>query len=426
MFLCATLIDMIKAGYTLFTSLYPTVAKVVARFNNKAKLWVDGRRDVYGFLEQKLANNTVPVIWFHCASLGEFEQGKPVLEGLKKWYPKHKILITFFSPSGYEIRKNYAGADIICYLPMDSRTNAKRFVEMVKPALVIFVKYEFWYYYLNEINRLQIPLLLLSALFRKKQPFFRWYGNFHRQMLHCFTHIFVQNHESLRLLQSVQIKNASVSGDTRFDRVLETKNNFLPLPLIEQFCGDKKVLVAGSTWTEDDEEMDHFVTHHPDIRFIIVPHDISEERLKECEKLYRQTIRYSQLEKTPLKEGINTLLIDNIGMLSRIYKYATITYIGGAFGGDGIHNILEAAVFAKPVIFGPEHDNFPETDDLIEAGGAFSVENALALETILNKLLTDSAFYANACKASGDFVTTNAGATAQVLAYIQVKRLLTN
>lgn len=417
---------MIKVGYTLFISLYPSVAKVAALFNNKAKLWVEGRRDLFSFLQQKLVNNTASIIWFHCASLGEFEQGKPVLEGLKKTYPKHKILVTFFSPSGYEIRKNYNGADIICYLPIDSLTHAKRFVGIVKPALVVFVKYEFWYYYLTEIRHHRIPLLLISALFRKKQPFFAWYGNFHRKMLNCFTHIFVQNNESLRLLQSVRINNATISGDTRFDRVLETKNNYQPLPSVENFCGDKQVLVAGSTWTEDDEELDHFVTHHPNLRFIIAPHDISEERLKECEKLYKQTIRYSQLEKALPKEDINTLIIDNIGMLSRIYQYAHITYVGGAFGGGGIHNILEAAVFAKPVLFGPEHDNFPETDALIEAGGAFSVENALELETILIKLLTDSSFYKNTCKSSGNFVQMNAGATSQVLDYIQEKRLLTN
>ncbi len=228
------------------------------------------------------------------------------------------------------------------------------------------------------------------------------------------------------LLHSISINNASISGDTRFDRVLQTANHFEPLRLIEQFCQNKKVLVAGSTWTEDDEELDHFVIHHPAMRFVIAPHDISEERLQECERLYKHTIRYSQFENTAIGEDVNTLLIDNIGMLSRIYFYADIAYIGGAFGGDGIHNILEAAVFAKPVVFGPEHDNFPETDDLIEEGGAFSVNNALELENILNKLLTDEAFKAAAGKASGEFVKINAGATGQIIAYIQEKRLLTN
>ncbi len=417
---------MVKAGYILFTLLYPLGARIASLFNNKARLWVDGRKNIFSFLQSVFTNNTSPVIWFHCASLGEFEQGKPVMEKLKELHPTYKLLVTFFSPSGYEIRKNYKGADVICYLPMDSPKHAKQFIQIVKPALVVFVKYEFWYYYLTEIKKQEIPLLLVSALFRKKQPFFKWYGSFHKQMLACFTHLFVQNKESLHLLNSIQINNAEISGDTRFDRVLQTANNFTSLPLIERFCAGKQVLVAGSTWVDDDEELDHFVIHHPDMRFIIAPHDISEDRLKECETLYKHIIRYSQLENTALHDNINTLIIDNIGMLSRIYKYANIAYVGGAFGGDGIHNILEAAVFAKPVVFGPEHDNFPETFDLIEAGGAFSVENALQLETILNKLLNDSQFYQATCVASGNFVKQNTGATEQIITYIQEKRLLTN
>ena len=418
---------MIKLFYNLFTSLYPTGAKLLALFNNKkAKLWIEGRKDVFSYLHSKFDGNTKPVIWFHCASLGEFEQGKPVMEALKSLYPQHQLLITFFSPSGYEIRKNYAGANAICYLPMDGKENAQKLIQIAKPALVVFVKYEFWYSYLTEIKKHHIPLLLVSALFRKSQPFFKAYGGFHKNMLRCFTHIFVQNQTSLGLLHSISINNGSISGDTRFDRVLQTANHFESLPLIEQFCQNKKVLVAGSTWTEDDEELDHFVIHHPTMRFVIAPHDISEERLQECERLYKRTIRYSGLENTAIGDDVNTLIIDNIGMLSRIYFYADIAYIGGAFGGDGIHNILEAAVFAKPVVFGPEHDNFPETDDLIEEGGAFSVNNALELETILNKLLTDEAFKANAGKASGEFVKRNAGATQQIIAYVQEKRLLTS
>ncbi len=418
---------MIKLFYNLFTSLYPTGAKLLASFNNKkAKLWIEGRKDVFTYLHSKFEVKTNPVIWFHCASLGEFEQGKPVMEVLKKNHPQHKLLITFFSPSGYQIRKNYAGADAICYLPMDSKKNAQQFIKIVKPSLVVFIKYEFWYYYLTEVKKQNIPLLLVSALFRKNQPFFQWYGGFHKTMLGCFTHVFVQNMESLQLLQSIKITSVSISGDTRFDRVLQTASYFEPLPLIESFCNDKKVLVAGSTWTEDDEELDHFVTHHPDMRFIIAPHDISQERLQECERLYKRTIRYSQLQTSIKTNEVNTLLIDNIGLLSRIYFYADITYVGGAFGGDGIHNILEAAVFAKPVVFGPEHDNFPETDDLIEKGGAFSVNNALELETILNKLLSNDAFKTSAGAASGLFVKNNTGATKKIMDYIQAKRLLTN
>lgn len=418
---------MIKAGYFLFTLLYPIGAWILSLFGNKkAKLWTDGRKNAFSFLQEQFEHNRSPVIWFHCASLGEFEQGRPVMEALKKEYPQHKLLITFFSPSGYEIRKNYAGADAICYLPMDGKKHAREFVRIVKPSLVLFIKYEFWYYYLAEIRKQNIPLLLVSALFRKDQPFFQWYGSFHRSMLQCFTYIFVQNKAALQLLHGIHYSKASVSGDTRFDRVLQTVSTFEPMPLIEQFCDGKITVVAGSTWTEDDEELDHYVIHHPDMRFVIAPHDISEERLKECERLYKHTIRYSQLEATELTPDTNTLIIDNIGMLSRIYHYAHIAYVGGAFGGDGIHNILEAAVYAKPVVFGPGHDNFPETDDLIVAGGAFSVENVLELETVLNKLVSNESFYKTACDSSGHFVKKNAGATQQVMTYIQANRLLTS
>ncbi len=416
-----------KFAYNLFTFLYPAGAAILALFGNqKARLWVEGRKQIFPFLQSRFENNTAPVIWFHCASLGEFEQGRPVMEELKQLYPQYKLLVTFFSPSGYEIRKNYPAAHTICYLPMDGKKNAQRFMQIVKPSFVLFVKYEFWYYYLAEINNQKIPLLLISALFRKNQPFFKSYGSFHRSMLQCFRHIFVQTEASLQLLHSINFNKASLSGDTRFDRVLQTVDSFEALALIEKFCEDKTVLVAGSTWTEDDEELDHFVIQHPDMRFIIAPHDISEERLKECEMLYKHTIRYSQLENIELTSNTNTLVIDNIGILSRIYYYAHITYVGGAFGGDGIHNILEAAVYGKPVVFGPEHDNFPETDDLIEAGGAFSVGNALELETVLNNLLSDDVYYKNACAASGEFVKRSAGATQKVISYIQENRLLTN
>jgi len=412
--------------YYLFITLYPLAARILSLFNKKAKLWVRGRKDVMEDVYHYFKSNTAPVIWFHCASLGEFEQGRPVLEGLRTVYTKHKFLVTFFSPSGYEIRKNYKQADFICYLPMDSPLRAKRFVKMVRPSLVIFIKYEFWFYYLKSIRKRNIPLLLVSGMFRDTQIFFKKYGGFYRGMLRYFTHLFVQTPQALQLLQAIGITNASVSGDTRFDRVLATAQNFEPVPLIDAFCAGKKVVVAGSTWTEDDEELDHFVINHPDMRFIIAPHDISEERLKECERLYKHTIRYSHLSKARNTAGINTLIIDNIGMLSRLYKYATICYVGGAFGGDGIHNILEPAVFAKPILFGPVHDKFPEAGELVEAGGAYSIENALELERILDDLLSDEQLYAQSCDASLHYVQRNAGATGKVIQYIQEKRLLTS
>lgn len=412
--------------YYLFITLYPVVARILSLFDKKAKLWVQGRKDVMDDIYHYFKTNTAPVIWFHCASLGEFEQGRPVLEALRVMYTRHKILVTFFSPSGYEVRKNYKQADFICYLPMDSPLNARRFIKTVRPTLVIFVKYEFWFYYLKAIRKRNIPLLLVSGIFRESQTFFKKYGGFYRRMLRYFTHLFVQTPDALRLLHSIGINNASVSGDTRFDRVLATAQNFEPVPLIEAFCAGRKVVVAGSTWTEDDEELDHFVINHPDMRFIIAPHDISEERLKECERLYKHTIRYSQLSTAHGTAGINTLIIDNIGMLSRLYKYATICYVGGAFGGDGIHNILEPAVFAKPVLFGPVHDKFPEAGAMVEVGGAYSVENALELEKTLNGLLSNEQLYAQSCAASLQYIQHHAGATGKVIQYIQENRLLTN
>ncbi len=412
--------------YFLFVKLYPLSARVFSLFNDKAKQWVAGRKNVFHNLRVFFNKNTKPVIWFHCASLGEFEQGRPVLESVKTLYPQYAILVTFFSPSGYEIRKHYKGADYISYLPMDGVLNAKYFVRLVKPALVIFIKYEFWFYYLKEVHHQKIPLLLISGLFRKEQVFFKPYGSFNRRMLRYFTHLFVQTADSLQLLHSIGISAATVSGDTRFDRVLATQNNFKPIPEIAAFCGDKKVVVAGSTWTEDDEELDHFVINHPDMRFVIAPHDISEDRLKECERLYKHTVRYSQIKSKPLANDINTLVIDNIGMLSRLYYYATICYVGGAFGGDGIHNILEAAVFAKPVVFGPVYDKFPEAVDLVATGGAYSIENALEGEEVLNELLKNEKAYRQSCAASEKYVAEKAGATQKVVQYIQENRLLTN
>lgn len=364
----------------------------------------------------------------HCSSLGEFEQGKPILESIRQQYPDYFILLTFFSPSGYEIRKNDPVADYICYLPMDRPYTAQKFLNIVQPSLVLFVKYEYWFYYLNEIKERNIPLLLISGVFREDQPFFKWYGGFYRKMLQCFTHLFVQNEASLSLLKQIEFAHkASISGDTRFDRVIQIAERFSSFELIEQFCNQSTVIIAGSTWTEDDEALDHFVNHHPEIRFIIAPHDIDEDRLKECENLYTHTIRYSVLKETKqIPEGIHVLIMDNMGMLSSIYRYATIAYIGGGFGDDGIHNALEAAVFDKPIVFGPVYDKYMEAIELVERQAAFSIEDALALEEQLSLLLHDPNLLDRAGKASGDYVKEKSGACKKIMHYIQEKRLLTN
>jgi 3-deoxy-D-manno-octulosonic-acid transferase len=416
--------------YRMFILLYPKLAWLLGFSNQKARLWINGRRGIFKKLSATFHKNTAPVIWMHCASLGEFEQGLPVLEGLKSQYPGYRILLTFFSPSGYEIKKNYPGVDHVFYLPMDSPSNANRFFNIVQPSLVLFVKYEFWYYYLQEAKQRNIPLVLISGIFRKDQLFFKWYGSANREMLSFFSYLFVQNQSSAALLESIgYTEQVMISGDTRFDRVLSIAGNFTPIATIEHFCKNKTTVVAGSTWTEDDEELDHYANTNPAIKFIIAPHDIEEERLQECLSLYKHAMLYSAYEKalqsgTTIPDNINVLIIDNMGMLSRLYHYATICYVGGGFGDDGIHNILEAAVYGKPVLFGPVYDKYFEAEGLLDEGGAYTIDDALQLENLLKELLANQAFYESAAQAAGQYVRDNAGATAKAMKYIQENRLL--
>ncbi|MDB5210339.1 MAG: lipid 3-deoxy-D-manno-octulosonic acid transferase [Sediminibacterium sp.] len=416
--------------YRLFTWLYPKLAWLLGFTNQKARLWIQGRRGIFKKLSAAFHKNTSPVIWMHCASLGEFEQGSPVLENLKKQYPNYCILLTFFSPSGYEVKKNYAGADHVFYLPMDSPAHANRFYNIVQPSLVLFVKYEFWYYYLHEAKHRSIPLVLISGIFRKDQLFFKWYGGVNRKMLSFFSYLFVQNQLSADLLQSLGYKDqVMISGDTRFDRVISIADGFEPIAAIDHFCGTHTTIVAGSTWTEDDEELDHFANSNSAIKFLIAPHDIEKERLQECLSLYKHAMLFSSYEKAwktgaVIPADVNVLIIDNMGMLSRLYHYATICYIGGGFGDDGIHNILEAAVYSKPVIFGPVYDKYFEADGLLDYGGAFTIEDALELENLLKEFLGSPEFYASSAQAAGQYVKDNAGATTKAMKYIQENRLL--
>ena len=365
----------------------------------------------------------------HCASLGEFEQGRPLLENIKLQYPEYKIVLSFFSPSGYEVMKDYPGADHIFYLPMDSPSNAKKFIDAVKPSLVLWVKYEYWFYYLDELKRRNIPVILVSGIFRAGQPFFKWYGQIWRVMLGCFTHCFVQNEESRSLLKTIGIsENVSLNGDTRFDRVIAIARNFEPIPYIDSFCANNRVIVAGSTWEEDEIELLHYVKVHPEIKFIIAPHEIGEKKLNEVKKEFPNSIFYSILAENPsaMADGKNVLIIDNIGMLSRLYKYATITYVGGGFGNDGVHNVLEPAVFGKPVVFGPEYEKFAEATGLVEAGGGLSFSLPLGLEEIFTDLLSDESNLKETGDASKEFVFAQQGATEKIIGYIQEKRLLTS
>nr|WP_242692186.1 glycosyltransferase N-terminal domain-containing protein [Aridibaculum aurantiacum] len=411
--------------YRLFIRLYILSITVIAPFNKKARLWLLGRKN----LLKRMQADILPadkIAWFHCASLGEFEQGRPVLEEIKQRYPAYKILLTFFSPSGYEIRKDYAGADFIYYLPADTASNARSFLDIAKPSIVIFIKYEFWFHYLHEVNKRNIPLLLVSGIFRQDQPFFKWYGSLHKKMLSFFDYILVQNDESKQLLHDINLKeNVLITGDTRFDRVIAIAENFEPITEIEAFCQNADVIVAGSTWSADDKELFHFVNAHPAKKFIIAPHDISVERINECKRVYTNSILYSEYVKG--RAGtFNILIIDNVGMLSRLYRYGTVCFIGGGFAEEGVHNVLEAAVYGKPVVYGPVYNKYIEAVELIEVGGAFTVSSASEFETVFNPMFQKGSSYQQASKAAYDYVRQKQGATKAILDLIYEKRLLTN
>lgn len=423
--------------YRLFLWMYPAALKLVSPWNAKARRWLQGRAGIMEHIKAAMSGQQGRIVWMHCASLGEFEQGRPVLENLRSAYPHYNFVLTFFSPSGYEVAKNYKGADHVFYLPMDSRQHARQLCDVLDPALALWVKYDYWYYYMHELQQRGVPLLLVSGVFRNNQGFFKWYGGMQRKMLRCITHFFVQNDHSQHLLQSIGMKNVTVSGDTRFDRVIEIAERAGSIPGIQEFCNGSPVIVAGSTWQEDEEELDHFANTHPEIKFIIAPHEVEEARIAEVEKLFKNAARYSAFMKheTGLKlrltpgtppSPVNVLIIDNIGLLSRLYRYATITWVGGGFGSDGVHNVLEAAVYGKPVIFGPVYDKYLEAVELVGSGGGFSVENALEAETLFTSLLIDKEEYDLACEASREYVYAKKGATEKIVAFVQENRLLTN
>jgi 3-deoxy-D-manno-octulosonic-acid transferase len=390
---------------------------VVALFNPKAKKWVTGRRGIFERLESAIGDNK-KVIWMHCASLGEFEQGRPLLEKLRSQLPGYQFLLTFFSPSGYEVRKDYKEADWIFYLPMDGPRNAKRFLEIVNPSLVIFVKYEFWYYYLKKIKYRNIPLLLVSALFWEKMSFFKWYGSIQRKMLSRFDHLFVQDVTSKQLMDGIGLASiTSISGDTRFDRVIDIAEKAEPVDSIASFIGNDPVIIAGSTWPEDEEVLKKITGAIPStLKLIIAPHEITEKHLASLQELFPASVRFSQL--TTHHSPSTILIIDNIGLLSRVYKYATITYIGGGFG-KGIHNTLEAAVYGKPVVFGPVYHKFREASDLISNGGAISINNEEEGIKAIQQLLDNKEEYTRRCNSAREYVYSSRGATEKIVNYIK-------
>jgi len=413
--------------YTIFLRFYRLGVGISSIWNQKARKWIEGRKGIFKRMELEVRGSKPGIVWVHCSSLGEFEQGKPVMEKIKLHHPNHRLLITFFSPSGYEIKKDYAGADHVIYLPMDSKRNAQRFLDIVEPALAIFIKYDYWYFYLTEIKKRKINCLLVSAVFRKNQAFFQWYGGLQRKMLNCFTQVFVQNEESKKLLETIKVDKCTVSGDTRFDTVTETAETFESLPAIETFINNQKVIVAGSTWRKDEEMLQIAFNKLPDrdIKLIIAPHEIHSAHLDELKDLFPSSARFSEFTLHKQLAG-NVLIIDNIGMLSRLYRYAYIAYVGGGFTKDGVHNVLEAAVYGKPVVFGNNYTKYAEAIDLVRHGGAKSFSDSTGLYDALVSLLKNESDHEARGNASKQYVWGNKGASEKVLSYIEINRLLTS
>jgi 3-deoxy-D-manno-octulosonic-acid transferase len=401
--------------YNIGVRLYFCFIYVASFFNKKAKLWLLERKNV---TYKKFAGCT----WFHFASLGEFEQGRPLLEYLRKKRPDTKVVITFFSPSGYEIRKNTDLADAVYYLPLDTAANAGKFIDAIKPTTVIFTKYEYWYHYFNELHKHEIPLYIISGIFRPGQVFFKWYGGLHRKMLGFVTYFFVQDEPSKELLQTIGVNNVEVSGDTRFDRVWANAQQPKELPVISEFKNDHKLFIAGSTWPDDEALVATLVKDYADWKFIFAPHEIGEEKINKLISLLpdNSVIRYSQLSRDHLPlSNYQTLIIDNIGMLSSLYQYADIAFIGGGFGA-GIHNTLEAAAFGLPVIFGPNYDKFKEAKDLIDIKGGFSISDEAELKVTLAYLTEDIQQYNQTCQKVKDYVQENTGATQTIADHIHL------
>ena len=404
--------------YNLGIHIYQLGIRLAGLFSDKPAKMVKGHREAYDLLKNKIDRNA-RYIWFHAASLGEFEQGRPLIERIRQEYPQYKILQTFFSPSGYEVRKNYEGADIVCYLPMDTPGNAKKFINLVNPCMVFFVKYEFWKNYLNILYNKGVPVYSVSSIFRPNQIFFRWYGKGYQQVLKTFEHLFVQNEESKKLLANIGVMNTTVVGDTRFDRVLDICAAAKQLPLVQKFKGDALTFVAGSSWGPDEDIFIKYFNAHPEMKLIIAPHVVNDSHMKEIvSKLQRPCIRYTQATEENVQQA-DCLIIDCYGLLSSIYRYGEISYIGGGFG-VGIHNVLEAAVYGIPVIFGPNNKKFREAQHLLANKGGFEVNGYEDFEVLMDKFLTDEAYLQASGQAAGDYVKNNSGAMEKIMDYVKL------
>lgn len=401
--------------YNIVIYIYLIGVAIASCFNKKVKKMWAGERQALKVLREKV-DPYARYIWFHAASLGEFEQGRPLMEYLRKTHPEYKILLTFFSPSGYEVRKNYEGADIICYLPLDTIRNARRFLRAIKPVMAFFIKYEFWYNYLHILQHRGVPTYSVSSIFRPDQIFFQWYGKGYGRVLKCFTHFFVQNIESKNLLAKLDIHDVEVVGDTRFDRVLQIKEASKQLPLVEKFTENtSKVFIAGSSWLPDEEVFLKYFNLHKDWKLIVAPHVIGEDHLAQIFELLkgRRVVRYTEATEENVKEA-EVLIINCFGLLSSIYHYGTISYVGGGFG-VGIHNVLEAAVWDIPVIFGPNNKRFQEAQGLIMAGGGFEINDYQSFRDLMMRFETDEMFLQTSKKHAGEFVKGRAGATEKIM-----------
>jgi 3-deoxy-D-manno-octulosonic-acid transferase len=401
--------------YTIIVQIAGFLLKIIAVFSPKIKLFVDGRKNVFEILQDKINPND-KTIWFHAASLGEYEQGLPVIEEIKKKNPSHKIVITFFSPSGYEVRKNNSVADVTVYLPLDTKKNAKDFLDLVHPEMVFFIKYEFWPNYLNELQKLKTPTYLISGVFRKNQMFFKWYGGFYRKALNSFTYFFVQNETSKKLLLKLGKTNVSFSGDTRFDRVATILEKDNTLDFISEFKNNTLSVVVGSSWPKDENLLVDYINQTSEkVKFIIAPHNIKEDQIQVLKNsISKKVILFSELPTKNLAD-FDVFIIDTIGILTKIYSYADIAYVGGGFGNPGVHNILEPATFGIPIVIGPNYDHFAEATALVNMGGCEAISNKTELSYVFSNLFKNEVIRSEKGNICSTFVKMNKGATSMIM-----------
>ena len=420
-----TLIKGMNQIYNLIVIIAAQLLKIIALFSPKMKLFVDGRKSVFQTLANKIQSSD-KTIWFHAASLGEYEQGLPVIEAIKQQFPNHKIVVTFFSPSGYEVRKNNTVADVTVYLPLDTISNAKQFIELVHPEMVFFIKYEYWPNYLNELKKQQIKTYLISGILRENQAFFKWYGGFYRNALKTFDYFFVQNESSKKLLQSIGFNNVKVSGDTRFDRVVSILERDNSLDFIEQFKDNKTTIVIGSSWPKDESLLINYINQSSDdVKFIIAPHNIKQEQISNLKnQIQKKTILYSEKDEMLKQvlhdkiEAFQVFIIDTIGILTKIYSYADIAYVGGGFGNPGVHNILEPATFGVPVVIGPNYSHFAEATALVNMEGCIAIQNQTQLNEAFDLLLHNEDERLEKGHICSTFVQMNKGATQTIINHI--------